>query len=66
MTRLYLNSDHRARVELERLRAWKADAMHVLAQWERVWEAAGCPGPLGGSKAEAVARLFTEGEATTR
>lgn len=49
--------------ELERLRAWKAEAMEVLGQWEQVWEAAGRPGPLGGSKAEAVARLFTEREA---
>ncbi len=46
--------------ELAQLRAWKAEAMEVLGQWERVWEAAGRPGPLGGSKAEAVARLFTE------
>lgn len=49
--------------ELERLRAWKAEAMEVLGQWEQVWEAAGRPGPLGGSKAEAAARLFTEREA---
>lgn len=30
MTRLYLNSDHRTRVELERLRAWKAAAVARL------------------------------------
>lgn len=47
----------------EALLAWKAEAMEVLGQWEKVWEAAGCPGPLGGSKAEAVARLFTGREA---
>jgi len=28
--------------------------MTVLGEWEKVWEAAGRPGPLGGSKAENV------------
>jgi hypothetical protein len=46
--------------ELTQLRAWKAEAVEVLGQWEQAWEAAGRPGPLGGSKAEAVTRLLTE------
>lgn len=36
---------------IERLLAWKAEAMTVLAEWEKVWELAGRPGPLGRSKA---------------
>ena len=43
--------------ELERLRAWKREAMIVLAEWESVWEAAGRPGALGASKASAVRRV---------
>ena len=43
--------------ELERLRAWKRDALTVLAEWELVWETAGCPGGLGESKAKAVRRV---------
>lgn len=46
--------------EVERLRAWKAEAMTVLGDWEAVWEAAGRPGRLGGSKAQGV-REFIEG-----
>lgn len=42
--------------ELDQLRRWKEEAMLVLAEWERVWEAAGRAGPLGGSKAENVRR----------
>lgn len=49
--------------ELEHLARWKAEAVEVLSAWEKVWAAAGRPGPLGGSKAEAVARLYTEREA---
>ena len=48
------------REQMARLEAWKAEAVEVLGQWEQVWEAAGRPGPLGGSKAEAVARMLTE------
>lgn len=48
------------RNELARLRQWKAEAIMVLDQWELVWEAAGCPGELGESKAVAVARLLRE------
>lgn len=40
--------------ELDRLRRWKAEAVEVLASWEQTWEAAGMPGTLGMSKAEAV------------
>lgn len=55
-----------AKGELEQLRAWKAEAMEVLASWEKVWEAAGRPGPLGQSKALAVALLFIDGGADDR
>lgn len=44
--------------ELDRLRAWKAEAMTVLGEWEQVWVRAGKPGPLGASKAEAVLGVF--------
>ncbi len=44
--------------ELANLRRWKAEAMEVLCDWERVFEAAGRPGPLGGSKAQAVHDLI--------
>lgn len=40
--------------ELEQLRAWKAEAMEVLARWELVWDAAGRPGRLGRSKTDNV------------
>lgn len=40
--------------ELKRLRAWKAEAMAVLNEWEAAWDAAGRPGPLGVSKARAT------------
>lgn len=47
--------------EVMRLRWWKAEAIAVLNDWERVWVALGRPGPLGASKAAAceaeVARL---------
>lgn len=35
----------------EELRGWKDSALHVLGQWEAVYEALGSPGPLGRSKA---------------
>lgn len=40
--------------ENERLRQWKSEALIVLSAWEEVWESAGRPGRLGGSKARAV------------
>ena len=46
--------------ELERLRAWKAEALLVLGQWEAVWETAGRPGPLGFSKPAAVQALIAD------
>ena len=46
--------------ELERLRAWKAEAIEVLNGWEHAWEAAGQPGPLGPSKALAVATALEQ------
>ena len=52
--------------EIDKLRAWKNEAMRVLNDWEDVWIAAGEPGPLGTSKAAAVlvqlARLRNEVE----
>lgn len=42
--------------EIERLRAWKAEATEVIGSWEQVWEALGRPGRLGESKAAAVLR----------
>jgi hypothetical protein len=38
---------------------WKAEALAVLAEWEDVFQAAGCPGRLGQSKAEAVKDSIT-------
>ena len=46
--------------EIERLRAWKAEATEVITQWEQVWEALGCPGRLGDSKAGAVLRMVAD------
>lgn len=49
--------------EIEQLRAWKAEALEVLAAWERVWEAVGKlgkPGPLGESKPISVLRYLEE------
>lgn len=40
--------------ELDTLRRWKAEAMVVLAEWDRVYVALGNPGELGGSKAIAA------------
>lgn len=36
------------------LQQWKKEALQVMGEWERVWTAAGSPGTLGQSKAEAV------------
>lgn len=38
-------------VETIKARAWKTEALTVLAAWDEVWEALGRPGPLGSSKA---------------
>ena len=40
-----------ARDTIDRLTEWKDSATRVLTEWERVFEALGRPGPLGGSKA---------------
>jgi hypothetical protein len=54
-----------ARTEIDRLRRWKAEAMAVLGDWEKVYEALGRPGQLGESKAKAseaeVLRLLARG-----
>lgn len=44
----------------ESLLRWKAEALQVLSDWEAVWIAAGKPGRVGSSKAEAVRKLFEE------
>lgn len=48
--------------EIDRLRAWKAEAMVVLAEWDEVWEAAGRPGPLGASKAANVRKFLLDND----
>jgi hypothetical protein len=56
--------------EIDRLRAWKAEAKLVLAKWDEVWRAAGEPGFLGQSFADAthneVLRLRAENERMAR
>jgi hypothetical protein len=42
------------RPAVARLRQWKREAMTVLTAWETVWVAAGRPGRLGQSKAQAM------------
>ena len=42
------------RAEVDRLIAWKVEAMTVLREWEQVWVDAGRPGRLGCSKAAGV------------
>lgn len=39
---------------IEQLEAWRTEGLAVLDQWEKVWKAAGEPGPLGLSKAQNV------------
>ncbi|MEZ5409566.1 MAG: hypothetical protein R2761_16170 [Acidimicrobiales bacterium] len=55
---MVLRSTEGPDADLAVLRRWKAEALEVLAAWELVWEAAGRPGPLGGSKAQAVRDLL--------
>lgn len=40
--------------EIDFLRRWRAEAVVVLDEWDRVWDAAGRPGQPGRSKAAAV------------
>lgn len=40
--------------EVDVLRAWKREALEVLAGWDEVWEALGRPGPLGHRKSALV------------
>jgi len=49
-----------AQDEMEQLRRWKVEATAVLARWDRVWMLAGCPGPLGASKADSVYRFIND------
>ena len=42
--------------EIERLEAWKAEALVVLDKWEEVWVALGEPGQLGEFRADAACR----------
>ena len=44
--------------KIAELEEWKESAMKVLSKWDEVYEAAGRPGKLGGSKAEAVKRYL--------
>lgn len=46
--------------EVARLHQWKREAMAVLGEWERCWEAAGEPGRLGDSKAKATREWIEE------
>ena len=46
--------------DVDRLVQWKKEAMQVLAEWERVWVAAGSPGTLGQSKAVAVLNFIND------
>ena len=50
----FYNDVRDACLTLERLQQWKKEGMQVFDEWERVWVAAGSPGTLGQSKAEAV------------
>jgi hypothetical protein len=54
--------------ELQDLVRWKDEALTVLSAWEKVWQAAGRPGPLGRSMAEntaaEIARLKSDLEAS--
>lgn len=43
-----------AEAKVERLTAWKDEALTVLADWEKVYDALGRPGLLGESKARAA------------
>ena len=47
-----------AETEVQVLQEWKEAAIAVLNDWEKVWAAAGRPGSLGESKAEAVRALL--------
>jgi hypothetical protein len=47
--------------EIDRLRAWKIEAIVTLSAWADVWKASGRPGALGSSKAAAVLELVTNG-----
>lgn len=42
--------------EIEALRQWKREATEVIAAWDDVWAALGCPGQLGESKAQSSLR----------
>lgn len=51
--------------EVRELEQWKKEALLVLGEWDRVWEAAGKPGRLGASKAVSV-REFLEQNANLK
>ena len=46
--------------EIDNLRRLSAEADEVIAGWERVYEACGSPGPLGGYKYDNVLRVIEE------
>lgn len=44
--------------EIDYLRQWQLEAITVQAEWDKVWDYLGQPGPLGASKAlNALRRL---------
>jgi hypothetical protein len=47
-----------ARHTIERLLQWRAEAIHVLNEWEDTWADIGRPGPLGHTKAAGVLAEF--------
>lgn len=49
-----------AAARIKELHWWKAQATQLLNEWDKVWEAAGCPGPLGESKAANTLRALNE------
>lgn len=72
-TRALLVSDSRRTIcqlaaAAQDLLRWKDEALTVLSQWEKVWQAAGRPGPLGRSMAEntadEIARLKSDLDAS--
>ncbi len=46
--------------ELTDMKRWKQEAVLVLSKWEAVWVAAGSPGTLGQSKADATREFILE------
>jgi hypothetical protein len=43
----YLDKIAELQAEIERLRAWKEDALRLMKMWDKVWDALGQPQILG-------------------